>query len=197
MKNIGILGGSFNPVHNGHIEIAKEVLKSKLVDEIWFMPNGKTYYKNTKLEDSKHRYNMLLKATEGIEKITVSDMEINREGYTYTYDTVKLLEEYEDTFYFIIGADSFYGLYSWYEADKLLEITNFIVINRDDHTDNSLRRDVFEYDLRHEGHFIFHKMKKIDISSTMIRDKVASNESIDAYVPKKVAEYIKKWKLYK
>lgn len=195
MKKIGILGGSFNPVHNGHLSVANTVLNLMYIDEVWFMPNGNPAYKSN-LVSAKHRMNMIDIATSHMKDVFVSDMEVSRDGYTYTYDTAVELGYLEDEFYFIIGADSFYNLGSWYRADELLNIANFIVINREQ-SDEILRQDVKEYDKIYSGKFKYVHMEEVDVSSSEIRKLVANGENISGYVPKKVAKYIEKWKLYR
>lgn len=113
MKRIGIMGGTFDPVHNGHLLLGRQARSEYGLDEIWYMPSHiPPHKKDHRITDGKDRLAMLELALEGISFSSVSDFEMKREGNTYTAQTLELLkEEYpEDKFYFIIGADSLFQL---------------------------------------------------------------------------------------
>ena len=123
MRRIGILGGTFDPVHNGHLLLGEQAYREYGLDEIWFMPSHVPPHKKDHLiTDGAARIRMLELATESIPYFTVSDFEMGREGNTYTAQTLALLKEaYPDIeVYFIIGADSLYQLESWYHPEQVM-----------------------------------------------------------------------------
>ncbi len=196
MKKIGILGGSFDPIHNGHLAIAKTVLEQRVVHEVWFMPNLKSKYKE-QVASPQDRLEMLKIATKDMENVRVSDLEIKRGTYSYTYDTAMALKDLEDKYYFIIGADSFYDLNNWYKSDELLDIANFIIVNRDVLSFSSLSNQAKFYTFSRGGDYEAVKMDRVDVSSTDIRENLASGKSVDGMLPADVITYIKEKELYK
>ena len=130
---ICISGGTFDPIHNGHIEIAKIALSQFNLDKVIFMPTGNSYMKSD-VTPSIHRYNMLKLAIEGIDKFEISDLEIKRAGYTYTKDTVAYFKENypDDELYFLIGTDTLFMLEKWYMPEYLFKNLIFIVAKRGD-----------------------------------------------------------------
>ncbi len=196
MKKIGILGGSFDPIHNGHLAIAKTVLEQKVVHEVWFMPNLKSKYKE-QVVSPEDRLEMLKIATKDMENVRVSDLEIKRGTYSYTYDTAMALKDQEDKYYFIIGADSFYDLNNWYKSDELLDIANFIIVNRDVLSFSSLYNQSKFYTFSRGGDFEAVKMDRVDVSSTEIRENLASGKSVEGMLPEGVIKYIREKELYK
>ncbi len=194
---IGILGGAFNPVHNGHLDLAKAAIDSGMVSEVWFMPTGKSKYKNDELIDASHRLEMLKLATRDMEHVQISDIELEREGYCYTYDTAKILNEMDATFYFIIGLDSFYDLPNWYRGEELMDIANFIVAFRVGFFSGQTAQKVANFSQCYKGKFDYLDVTLPNISSTDIRKKLAKGKSINGLLPEAVEGYIKTWHLYK
>ena len=133
MRRIGILGGTFDPVHNGHLLLGEQAYREYGLDEIWFMPSHVPPHKKDHLiTDGAARIRMLELATESIPYFTVSDFEMGREGNTYTAQTLALLKEaYPDIeVYFIIGADSLYQLESWYHPEQVMAQAVLLVSGR-------------------------------------------------------------------
>jgi len=133
MKKIGLFGGTFDPVHNGHLLLAKRVLKDFLLDEIIFIPAGNPPHKaNAKVTDKQHRLNMVLLATENEPCFSVSDFEITNDTPNYSYLTIShFLALYpEDEIYFIVGGDSFRDFPLWKNYRELLTLCTFIVVPR-------------------------------------------------------------------
>ena len=128
-----IFGGTFDPIHKGHIHIAKNALSEFSLDKVIFMPTGCSYMKKD-VTPSIHRLNMLKLAVDGIEKFEVSLLEVEREGYTYTKDTVEIYkkENPEDELYFLIGTDTLFMIEKWYEPEYLFENLIFLVADRND-----------------------------------------------------------------
>ena len=192
---IGILGGTFNPIHSGHIKMAEFVAGKMELDKICFLPNGQPPHKNSNtIADKHHRLQMVKIAIADYDNFYVSDYEINREGNCYTIDTIKHFKSADDNdYYFIIGADSLFQLDKWKNADELKKICNFIVCDRGGSGDTM--KEVER--LKKSGCRIWlTDMPLIDIDSTSIRDKIKNGKDISDFVPKRVQEYIDKNNLY-
>ena len=157
-NNITILGGSFNPIHNGHIEMAKCAARQYNLENIVFMPNKSTYYKdNDAFVSDKDRINMLKLAIEDYDYMSVSDMEIRRGGVTHTIDTIRELKEEDPDrkIYFIIGGDSLEWVEKWVDADELLgSVDSQVVLTFGIFTDEGNFHD-FVIDLEAAGVFNF------------------------------------------
>ena len=130
MKKIGILGGTFEPVHLGHIGLAQAALHELMLDEVLLMPaNKQPFKKNKHVEDASKRLRMIELATSNCERIGVTDIELQSEGLSYTYDTmIKFMKIYPDTeIFFILGSDSLLRIESWYKGKELLKLCSFAV----------------------------------------------------------------------
>lgn len=195
---ICISGGTFDPIHKGHIEIAKIALSQFNLDKVIFMPTGNSYMKSD-VTPSIHRYNMLKLAIEGIDKFEISDLEIKRAGYTYTKDTVVYFKENypDDELYFLIGTDTLFMLEKWYMPEYLFKNLIFIVAKRGD-ADSVAKAEELKEKFNADIRFMHNDI--IDISSTEIREEF-DNKSYDEFnnrfFDKKVFEYIKENHLYK
>lgn len=200
---IGILGGSFNPIHNGHIKLALSALSEYSLDNVLIMPNNDTYYKQDAAISDEDRIEMIRLAIRGIEGLELSDMEIRRGGITYTIDTIRELKASdasqgkENEYYFIIGGDSLEHLYYWREIGELFKNMVFLAAVRDD-----INHDKME-ELRHmyvehypEARIEFLSVDAENISSSDIRRKASKGLSISDLVSPEVEEYIVGNKLY-
>lgn len=185
---IGIFGGSFSPVHNGHLQIAEDCLIEMGLDKIIFLPNSKPPHKNVEKFSFENRVKMLKLAIEDNEKFEISLVEEDFFKTHYSYNTMK--ENFfndKDKFYFIMGDDEFLNISSWYEYEKFLEITSVIVFLRKYNLDFILdkNKDLIEkYDIN------IVKNSVISISSTDIRNRMNEKKSIKYLIPKKVCKYI-------
>lgn len=190
MRRIGVFGGTFDPIHNGHIMIAEEVFKELSLDKIIFVPANIPPHKlHTKIANAEDRYNMTKLAVGYNENFEVSDIEINRQGPSYSIDTIKgLKKNFNDTaeFYFIIGSDSIPELKYWKDVNGLLKIAKFVVVNRPRYSFKGIPKGALRIQLR-----------GIDISSSKIRNRIREKESIDSMVPEDVKKYIIKRRLYR
>ena len=196
---IGILGGTFDPVHKGHIYIAEQCMKHLGMDRIMFLPNGNPPHKRERnITDKEHRYNMLKIAISGCEGFCVSDYEIRREEYSYTVETMRNLRKLSDDEYIlIIGADSFYQLDLWYKSDELVKENRFVVLDREYDGHGNISEDVERFNKEHLSHISLLKIPLIDISSTEIRNRITMGTDISDMVGEKVANYIKENNLYR
>lgn len=200
-NNITILGGSFNPIHNGHIEMAKCAARQYNLENIVFMPNKSTYYKdNDAFVSDEDRINMLKLAIEDYDYMSVSDMEIRRGGVTHTIDTIRELKEEDPDrkIYFIIGGDSLEWVEKWVDADELLGSVTFLTAVRGK-TDRARSKSIIEgiYSRHTDAAILLLDMKDYPMSSTDIRTKASEGGDISDMVPVKVAEYIKEKGLYR
>ncbi|MFD1412890.1 nicotinate-nucleotide adenylyltransferase [Oceanobacillus jeddahense] len=186
MKKIGILGGTFNPPHIGHLWIAEEVRVRKQLDEIWFIPTRTPPHKKTSVLDASHRLGMLKLAVKGNPYFQVNALELERDGKSYTYDTIKeLTMNYPEVdFSFIIGGDMVEYLPKWYLVEELMEMVHFIGVTRPGYT----LETPYPVD-RLEIH-------PLDISSTFIRNRLKEGELVRYLLPDDVMNYIKENQIY-
>jgi len=167
--NLCVFQGTFNPIHNAHIRMAEFVLENYNVDKILFIPAYKPPHKEFDPKCAQHRLNMVKLAAEDNPRFEVSDIEFRNKEVSYTYNTIKKLKAQYDKIYFIIGADAYEKIDTWYNAAQLKELVEFIVFPR----------------------------SADDISSSKVREKIQKNEPIEDLIPKKVWYYIQSHGLYK
>jgi len=199
MIELGILGGTFDPIHNGHMYMAKVAMEQLEIDEVHFMPTGVVPHKNNDfITDSKHRYNIVSCAVQNFEKYTVSDMEIKRGRVCYTYETLtELKKKYVDAkLHFIVGADSIYYIDKWKKPEEIFKLACVTVIDRTTDTCHNINEYCRQTEEKYKGIIEVLSAHGPDISSTNIRNLVKNGESIENAVPKPVNEYILKHKLY-
>lgn len=196
MMKIAILGGTFNPIHMGHIKMADYVCSHLDFDKVCFLPNGQPPHKKLEgIADKLHRLRMVELAIESDDRFFVSDYEISKDEYCYTVDTAKHFSKMDSNeYYFVIGADSLMSLDRWKSPHELKKICSFVVFDREgspDLNDRIVR-------LIDEGCRIEKAdMPFVDISSTDIRNMIRDGRDISDVVPEKVAEYILKNGLYR
>jgi len=200
VKRIGILGGTFDPVHLGHLrmgEIAKRELK---LDELWFMPSGTPAYKleSHGVSSGEHRLNMLRLALAGLPDFTISEIELGRKGNTYTSDTLTELSRScpGAHFYFILGGDSLDYLDRWHDAVTIFRLATVAAFPRADFSKDRLKEKAAS--LRKLGARIrLLDMEPFDFSSTEIRRRAEKGEGLSDLVPEPVARYILSNDLYR
>lgn len=195
---IAIFGGSFNPIHFGHLAVAEYALESCGLKKIIFLPNANPPHKrNDDIIPANHRFNMVYLAIKDNELYEISDYEMNKSKPSYTIDTIRHFKKaYDADVFFIIGADSLYTLNKWKSYEKLIKECSFIVADRNCNEGNNLSKEIYEHQKK-GGRIELVKMPKIDITSTLIRDKLLKGEDIKGYVPEAVKDYITKNGLYK
>jgi len=195
-KRVGIMGGTFNPIHYGHLRLAQEAQKQVLLDKILFMPSGKSYMKKNVL-DTQKRIEMTALAIKQYETFELSLIEAQKTGNTYTCETLHhLAKTNPDTqYYFIIGADSLFQIKQWKNPEQIFQFAILICAIRDDYDFDTIRKK--GEDLAESGaDIIYLNTPKWDISSTDIRAKVKRRISIYGLVPPEVAHYIEQEHLY-
>lgn len=187
-KQVGILGGNFNPVHNAHLVVADQVRQQLGLDQVLLMPEFTPPHVDQKTTiDEKHRLNMLNLAIEGVDGLAIETLELERKGISYTYDTMKLLTKANPDvdYYFIIGADMVDYLPKWYRIDDLVELVQFVGVQRP------------KYKAGTSYPVIWVDVPLMDISSSMIRDFIQKNRTPNFLLPPTVLDYIDKEGLYR
>ena len=191
MKTVGIYGGTFDPIHTGHLITAQSVCEIRKLDKIIFIPSLISPHKTDRISSSpRHRINMLKLAIKDIPYFEYSDIEVKRKEISYTINTILALKSAYKNIELIIGYDNLITFDTWKEPDKILEFVKLVV----------LRRKVREENLHRNKYFnkaIFIETPLIEIFGTDIRERVKTNRSINFLVPQKVMAYIYKHNLYK
>lgn len=186
-KQIGILGGNFNPVHHAHLVVADQVRQQLCLDKVFLMPEYEPPHLDKKNTiDEKHRLKMLELAIEGVDGLGIETIELERKGISYTYDTMKLLiEKNPDVdYYFIIGADMVDYLPKWYNIDELIKMVQFVGVQRP------------KYKAGTSYPVIWVDVPLMDISSSMIRHHFENGCRPNFLMPQAVIDYIEKEGLY-
>ncbi|MGZ8804204.1 MAG: nicotinate-nucleotide adenylyltransferase [Microbacterium sp.] len=187
---IGVMGGTFDPIHHGHLVAASEVAQSFDLDEVVFVPTGEPWQKSD-VSPSEHRYLMTVIATASNPRFTVSRVDIDRAGPTYTIDTLHELKKQrpDAELYFITGADAIAQILSWRDHDELWELAHFVAVSRPGHdlsTAGLPTDDVSQLEI-----------PALAISSTDCRDRVQHGNPVWYLVPDGVVQYIAKHHLYR
>lgn len=192
-KRTGIIGGTFNPVHIGHLILAENAYDALGLDKVIFMPTGKSYLKDpSKILPAQARIELLNAAVSGNDHFSVSEYETKKIGNTYTFETLmelNLLDENEEL-YFIIGEDSVYNIESWREPKIIFENCVLVVAPRDHEPDEKLVAIRMHLEETYGAKIELLDAPDIDISSSMIRERIKKGKSIRYYVPEAVEKII-------
>ncbi len=199
MKQICLMGGTFDPIHYGHLVVAEEVRQKFGIQKVIFIPAARPPHKmDQEISEPHHRVNMTRLATASNRYFEVSTIEIERQGLSYTIDTVQEIKSiYKiETVYFITGADAVLEILNWKEAEKLLNMCTFIAATRPGYNLNNLKEtlkslpgEIFKKTLPLE-------VPALSISSSDIRQRVREGRSIKYLLPEPVEQYIKENKIY-
>lgn len=191
---IGILGGSFDPIHKGHLHMALQAYQQYHLDEVWLVPNGNAPHKDTdKMADAKHRLAMCRLIAQQYPFLKTCAMEMESETYSYTYLTMtKLHERYpEHEFYFIMGADSLDYFEKWKNPQIIADCCKLLVVNRDDFSEDDLKEKINKINQLFPADIGIVHCSKVNISSTELREKLNKNDVLPA-----VYDYICRHSLY-
>lgn len=208
-RAIGILGGSFDPVHLGHIHLAREIKYKLGLNNVLFIPCYRSAHGKLSNTTPKHRLSMLNLALEGIVDFQVNDLEIKRQNISYTVETLQSLraEFPDDIFCLILGMDAFNKFTTWHKWEEILTLSHLIVADRKDYwlTKNT---DIIKLVQNHEisekmslfksiaGKILFLNIKPLDIQSTTIRSLISQGKQFKQFLPNSVWEYIIQNNLY-
>ncbi len=198
-KRIGIMGGTFNPIHQGHLILAETAREYCELNEVLFIPSGNSYLKaSDEILDGETRISMTALAIEDNPYFTLSSMEVEREGATYTCDTIRDLKEMNPSaeYYFIMGADTLFTIEKWKNSEEILRKCSLIVESRDEKDASELKEKASELQKKYQAYIIVLPERKVDISSTEIRNRLGKGESVRYMIPDKVLSYIEKNNLY-
>lgn len=195
-KRIGIMGGTFNPIHNGHLLLARKAQEQVSLDKVLFMPSGNSYMKRNVLETRK-RVDMVTLAIKNDPYFELSTIEAQKSGNTYTCETLKFLtmSNPENQYYFIIGADILFQIEQWRNPEQIFQMAVLVCAVRDDYDMDAIRQKGNVL-MASGAELIYLNMPRLDISSTDIREKVKNGLPITKYVPPEVAHYIEQEHIY-
>lgn len=193
MTKVGIMGGTFNPIHFGHLILAETAYEEIGLNSILFMPSKNPPHKaRTEVISEEHRLRMVELAISGNPHFQLSTIELDREGITYTVDTLtQLTKENPDTaYYFIMGADSLIKLETWKNCQEVFNLCTVVVAGRDDIKTEDIKLKIQYYKDKYGARIVPLNMPNYEVSSAFLRDRVSKGKSIQYYVPEKVNEYI-------
>ncbi|WP_373731753.1 nicotinate-nucleotide adenylyltransferase [Bacteroides heparinolyticus] len=201
---IGILGGTFDPVHKAHIEIALAAQRELSLDEVWFMPSYHPPHKaNTKISSYEERLDMLELALLHYPQFKICELEAGRSEHSYTSVSLALVRKMypTDEFYFIMGADSLFEIKTWYQYEKIFSLATLVVIDRAyEQEHEELRKLQKEYENLYQCKIFILNLPQINISSTEIRGNIKKNlfqnTKNNDMIDERVLEYIKEKQLY-
>lgn len=214
--NEGLYGGTFNPLHNGHIEVIKYVTKKFRLKRVHLIPCDIPPHKTTReLAPCEYRFEMIQQSVKDIPALEASDIELTRKGLSYTVDTIKEFKRISPVnlkTFFIMGSDAFFDMSSWKKTAEIFHLTSIIIMIRAKESRSvndiaSFIKNVISPEYRFsEKNNIFHhhsmqpvhicRVPEINISSTIIRERIKANLPIDSMVPGPVARLIRKKGLY-
>ena len=207
MLKIGIFGGTFNPVHFGHLRIGLECAEALGLDELRMIPCGLPPHRTEPCATPEQRLKMLALATQGT-SIVVDNLELEREGHSYTVDTLKSFHaDYPDaSFYLIIGSDSFQNILSWHNWQDILKLSNIIIAQRPDHSDDKASKagvrlsdrfcSIEEVVTKNAGGIACISVTQLEISASKIRERIKQHRSVKFLLPDNVIKFIESNNLY-
>lgn len=191
---IGIFGGAFDPVHNGHLLLAEQCREQCELDEVWFVPTRVPPHKPNTLSPGRVRVEMLELATAGIREFLVKRIELDRDDVSWTVDTLRSIRESnpDDELFLLIGGDSLNDLLTWREPEAIADLATIVAINRSGIAES--KADAVDASLLHRVRHV--TMPGIALSATEIRDRVRAGRSIRFLVPRAVEQLIRERELY-
>ena len=188
---IGIIGGTFNPIHLAHRYIAYEAKCQLNLDKIIFIPTGSPpHKKDMGILEASLRYNMVYEAIKNYEDFEISDYEIEKKGLSYTFETLEHFKNDDNELYFITGADCLMDIEKWKYPEKIFKLCNFVVFNRAGYSKKNLRIQKEKIQQKFNTNITFLDIIDLEISSSIIRNRIKEGKRIDFFMPKEVLEYI-------
>lgn len=199
MNSIAVYGGTFDPVHYGHLSLAKAALNKLRLDELYFLPAGIQPFKmDMKVTSKLHRLNMLKLAIKDTAHFKVFTSEVEDEKVSYTYNTlVEIKEKYNyDKIYFVLGIDSFLTIDKWYKSDSLLREFAFVVGERPGYKSQALISKVRFFKEKFNTDITVLENALVDVSSSEIKEKLKAGDDVSSLIPRSVENYINEYRLY-
>ncbi|MGB8453859.1 MAG: nicotinate-nucleotide adenylyltransferase [Anaerocolumna sp.] len=200
MSKIGIMGGTFNPIHFAHLILAESAYEELNLDKVFFMPSKNPPHKlNESILSDEHRVRMIQLAIKDNPHFDLSCMELERDGITYTADTLEELNKNypHDEFYFIMGADSLFQIEDWWKTEQIFQLTHIVAALRDHATRQEIINRINHLTDLFEARIHLLSTPNMDISSKMLRQNIKNGKTIRYYVPDLVIHYIKEHDLYR
>ncbi len=195
-RRVGIMGGTFDPIHFGHLRVAEEAREVLSLDEVIFVPAGNPSHKDGNITSAEDRYEMTVLATQGCQYFSVSRIETDFSGKSYTLDTLRKLktmpEYFGAEFYFITGFDAVLDIMSWKQPEDIIKLCKFIAVSRSGYSRETFK----ELPENVKSSIIIIEMPMLVISSTDLRRRIAEHKSIKYLLPEKVENYIREKGLY-
>jgi nicotinate-nucleotide adenylyltransferase len=197
---IGIMGGTFDPIHIGHLILGETAYEQFHLDKVLFMPAGNPPHKKNRKgrATDEERVEMVRRAIDGNDHFELSLIEMNEDGYTYTYRTLERMRQEQEKadYFFIIGADSLYNFDTWKEPERICKAAKIVVATRDHTEDESLDYEMQRLSVKYGGEFLKLDSLNIDISSQMLRAWIEEKRTIKYYVPDCVIDFIQENQIY-
>lgn len=188
---IGIIGGTFNPIHLAHLYIAYEAKCQLNLDKIIFIPTGSPpHKKDMEILEASLRYNMVYEAIRNYEDFEISDYEIEKKGLSYTFETLEHFKNDDNELYFITGADCLMDIEKWKYPEKIFKLCNFVVFNRAGYSKKNLIIQKEKIQQKFNTNITFLDIIDLEISSSIIRNRIKEGKRIDFFMSREVLEYI-------
>lgn len=201
MTKLGLFGGSFDPIHNGHLHIARAFADELGLDNVIFLPAGEPYHKHSTRTPAVRRLAMVEAAIAGNARFAASDVDMVREGATYSVDTVQIFRQHfaDATLWWLMGMDSLLQLHTWKNWRTFARLTHIAVAARSGQSLNHAPRELQDWlgEALHNGSLKILSAPLWDVSSSAIRQRVAAGESVGDEVPAAVEQLIEEWGLYR
>ena len=200
MKKVGIMGGTFDPIHIGHLILGENAYQQLGLSRVVFMPSGNPPHKKDRAgrANDEQRMDMVKLAIASNTHFKFSSMEMNEDGYSYTYLTLeKLNEKHPDTrYYFIIGADSLFDFKGWRNPQRICDACTLVVATRSHTSDEELDKAIADVRETFGADIVKLNTENIDVSSHQLRDWIAAGKTVKYYAPDEVINYIKSYHVY-
>lgn len=198
MKRVGIIGGTFNPIHLAHLYIAYESKDQLNLDKVIFIPVGSPPHKDNRgVLRASLRYLMVEKAIDSYDGFEISDYEIQKTGYSYTYETLEEFKNEDCELFFIVGADCLMDIEKWKCPDRILKLCTLVVFTRSGYNNIELQSQKKNIEKKYNTNIQFLDIIDLEISSSMIRERIKDDKRVDFFLPKDVLDFIIKKGLYK
>lgn len=200
MRKIGIMGGTFDPIHVGHLMLAEWAMEEAGLEEVWVVPTGVSYMKaGRSILPGHERLHMAELATRDNARFRCLDIEIRREGYTYTYETLELLKKQNPNteIFFIVGADCLFAIENWRHPEKIFGTCTLVAAVRNDASMKEMeekRRYLLE---KFGGNIILMPFVRMSVTSTEIRERIRKGKSVRYMVPRETLAYIEEKGFYR